>query len=91
MQVEENLINDQAQAQEVKEPAKRFEYKTTILYDNKVNEQIITVEPPQCNQLGILHLLKQDRLICVNTAKVVRWETEQLGEILQNKIIVGEK
>lgn len=71
-------------------PPKRFEYKTTILYDNKINEQIITIEPPQCNQLGILHLLKRDRLICINVSKVVRFETEQLGEIIDNKIITGE-
>lgn len=80
--------NDQLNAPET---PKRFEYKTTLLYDNKVNEQIITIEPPQCNQLGILHLLKKDRLVCVPIMKLTRWECEQLGEITESKIILSEK
>lgn len=75
-------------AEEVSAPPKQYEYRVTLLYKDKLNETIVTVQVPQVNQLGIMHCLKKDRLICINAQELRRWEIEQLGELIANKIIV---
>lgn len=60
---------------------KRYEYKTRIVFKDKINLDIITVEPPKISQFKTLVLLQYDRLTSVNIDDVRMFTTEQLGEI----------
>lgn len=73
------------------EPQKMYEYKTIIIYDDKMNETIISIQPPQVSPAKMLHFLLRDRLTVRNIDKIRGWSTEQLGEIIPNKIILSEK
>jgi hypothetical protein len=81
------------QATAAPEPTKMYEYKTIIIYDDKVNETIISIQPPQVSPARMLHFLLMDRLIVRNIDKIRGWSTEQLGEIVpnHNRIILSEK
>lgn len=72
-------------------PQKMYEYKTSIIYDDKMNESIISIQPPQVSPARMLHFLLKDRLTVRNIDKIRGWSTEQLGEIVPNKIILSEK
>lgn len=74
-----------------KEPAKMYEYKTTIIYDDKMNETIVSIQPPRMSPARVMEFLLRDRLRCRNLDKIKGWDTEMLGEIVPNKIIVGEE
>lgn len=80
---QETLVNQ--------EPPKMYEYKTTIIYDDKINETIISIQPPQVSPAKMLHFLLRDRLTVRNIDKIRGWSTEQLGEIVASKIILSEK
>ncbi len=82
------------EAQEIQgnqEPPKMYEYKTIIIYDDKMNESIISIQPPQVSPAKMLHLLLRDRLTVRNIDKIRGWSTEQLGEIVPSNIILTEK
>lgn len=82
---------EEIQSQQPTEAAKQYEYKTTIIYDDKLNETIISIQAPQVSPARMLHFLLRDRLRVRNIDKIKGWDTEQLGEILPNRIITGEK
>lgn len=72
-------------------PPKMYEYKTIIIYDDKINETIVSIQPPQVSPAKMLHFLLMDRLVVRNIDRIRGWSTEQLGEITPNKIILSEK
>lgn len=76
---------------ENQESPKMYEYKTIIIYDDKLNETIISIQPPQVSPAKMLHFLLRDRLTVRNIDKIKGWSTEQLGEIVPSKIILSEK
>lgn len=93
--MEEILSEPTQAAQEAtqlpQEPQKMYEYKTIVIYDDKVNETIISVQAPQVSPAKMLHFLLRDRLMVRNIDKIRGWSTEQLGEIVPSKIILSEK
>lgn len=70
---------------------RQYEYKTILIYDDKLNETLVSIQPPQVSPARMLHFLLRDRFVVRNIDKIRGWSTEMLGEITQGRIITGEK
>lgn len=66
-------------------------YKTKLefLDINRKHQSIVSVNPPSVTQFGTLQFLLEDRLKNYPLMVIFSWETEQLQDIVQPRIIVG--
>lgn len=76
---------------EVKPSQKTVTFKTKLAFIdiNRKHCEIVSVQPPQITQAGMLQFLLEDRLVSYPLMVIFRFETEQLMSIEPPKIIVG--